>query len=176
MLQNQVRRDAPRNRPERWNLGAIGLCVLVLCSLCAAWSSAHAYTARTFAGCTPIRWATQPRVMVHINEFAGPDFFQNIINLLQLTDAIQEVHGRFNLMGGTGAWVSGFETSTDPFVFKSWFGDATPTIHVGFTNDTSAAVGGTSAMSMRTATSSRHTSSSGIRRVWLDVQRSGCAR
>lgn len=143
MLQDQVRRDAPQNRPARWTLGAIGLRVLVLCLTCAAWSPAHAYTPRTFAGCTPITWATQPRVVLHISEFAGPDFLQNIINLLQITNAIQQVHGRFNLMGGTGAWVSGFETSTDPFVFKSWFGDATPTIHVGFTNDTSAAVGGT---------------------------------
>lgn len=102
-----------------------------------------AYTPRELSGCNPITWASQPKVVLHVSEFAGPDFFQNIINLLQLTDAMNDVHEQFNLVGGTAAQVTAFETSTDPFVFQTWFNDATPIIHVGFTSSATANPGGT---------------------------------
>ncbi len=105
--------------------------------------SVSAYTPRELNGCTPITWASQPKVVLHTSEFAGPDFFQNIINLLQLTDAMNDIHEQFNLVGGTAAQVTAFELSADPFVYKTWFNDATPTIHVGFTSSATANPGGT---------------------------------
>ena len=115
------------------------LCALTL--LVASAGSAHAYTPRSLSGCTPITWATQPKVVVHVSEFAGPDLFQNLINLARLTDAMIDVHEQFNLVGATTAEVTTFEVSTDPFVYGIWFGDATPTIHVGFTSNVNAAPG-----------------------------------
>jgi hypothetical protein len=106
-------------------------------------SSANAFTPRTKNGCTPITWATQPKVVLHTAEFAGPDFFENLINLAQLTDAMNDVHEQFNLAGGTAAQVTAFELSTDPFVYQNWFGDPTPTIHVGFTSSPTANPGST---------------------------------
>ncbi|MGE0820866.1 MAG: hypothetical protein AB7G75_00370 [Candidatus Binatia bacterium] len=108
-----------------------------------ATTSVHAYTTRTQNGCNPITWASQPKVVLHTTEFAGPDFFQNLINLAQLTDAMNDIHEQFNLAGGTAAQVTGFDLSTDPFVYKTWFNDPTPTIHVGFTNNAAANPGGT---------------------------------
>ncbi len=117
--------------------------VLLLLLIIAAATSANAYTPRTLKGCTPITWATQPKVVLHTTEFAGPDFFQNLINLAQLTDAMNDIHAQFNLVGGTAAQVTSFELSTDPFVYGSWFNDPTPTIHVGFTSDTTVKPGDT---------------------------------
>jgi hypothetical protein len=120
---------------------AVTMCALTLL-VTGLGSPVYAYTPRTFAGCTPITWATQPKVVVHTNEFAGPDFFENIANLLKLTDAINDVHEQFNLAGATAAQVTAFELSADPFVYQSWFG-GDPAIHVGFTSDPTAQPGGT---------------------------------
>jgi hypothetical protein len=126
----------------RSTIGATTACALALLAT-SSFNPAHAYTPRTFAGCTPITWATQPKVVLHTSEFAGPDFFQNLANLLQLSDAMNDVHDQFNLVGATAAQVTAFEVSADPFVYTSWFGGGTPTIHVGFTSDPTAAPGAT---------------------------------
>lgn len=136
-------RNSTAIRIASLRLAVHGLGAILLLSALGTVPPAQAYTPRTFSGCTPITWATQPRVVVHVSEFAGPDLFQNIINLAQLTDAMNDVHGEFNVMGATAAWVSGFEISTDPFVYKSWFGGAIPTIHVGFTSSATANPGST---------------------------------
>lgn len=137
-LSSQRQTAAPRSP---FVLGGVALCALVL--VVASSSPAYAYTPRAFGGCLPITWAVQPKVVVHISEFAGPDLFENIANLLRLTQAMLDVHEQFNLAGATAAQVTAFESSTEPFVFQAWFGDATPTIHVGFTSDPTAAVGST---------------------------------
>jgi hypothetical protein len=106
-------------------------------------SPVNAFTPRELNGCMPITWASQPKVVLHTAEFAGPDFFENLINLAQLTDAMNDVHEQFNLVGGTAAQVTAFELSTVPFIYKTWFNDVTPTIHVGFTSSATANPGGT---------------------------------
>ena len=118
------------------------LAVLALTAVAFFSVPVSAFTPRTLNGCTPITWASQPKVVLHITEFAGPDFFENLINLAQLTDAMNDVHEQFNLAGGTAAQVTAFEVSTDPFVYKSWFGGTDPTIHVGFTSSATANPGG----------------------------------
>ena len=100
-------------------------------------NAANAFTPRTLNGCTPITWASQPKVVLHTTEFLGAD----LVDLLQLTDAMRDVHKQFNLVGGTAAQVTVLETSADPFVFQSWFNDPTPTIHVGFTSSATANIG-----------------------------------
>ena len=128
-------------RFRRWSAfgSAVG-CALTLLATSLN-SPAYAYTPRSLSGCTPITWVTQPKVVVHVSEFAGPDLIQNLINLLQLTDAMNDVHEQFNLVGATAAQVTAFEVSTDPFVYGTWSGGAPPTIHMGFTSNVSAAPG-----------------------------------
>ncbi|HET8935883.1 MAG TPA: hypothetical protein VFN67_20690 [Polyangiales bacterium] len=113
---------------------------LTLAVLLSAAAPAAAYTARTQAGCTPITFASTPQVVLHTAEMSGFDF----VTTLQLLDAIVDVHNQFNAVGGTTAAVASTITlSTNPFVFKQWFNDPTPTIHVGFTSSASADPGAT---------------------------------
>ena len=113
---------------------------LALALLLSAAGPAAAYTARTQSGCTPITFASTPTVVLHTAEMSGFDF----ATTLQLLDAIADVHRQFNAVGGTSAAVaSTVSLSTDPFVFKQWFNDPTPTIHVGFTSSPTADPGAT---------------------------------
>ena len=102
-------------------------------------NTSQAYTARTFNGCTPITFDTPPNVVLHTSEMDG----FNIISSLQLLDAMTDIHDQFNEIGGISTSISTFTLSTDPFIYKTWFNDATPTIHVGFTSNASAAPGST---------------------------------
>jgi hypothetical protein len=100
---------------------------------------AHAYTPRALGGCAEIAWDVQPDVVLHTSEAVGVDF----VELLQLVDAMIELHDAVGDVGASSAGIRNFTTSTEPFVYQSWFGDAYPTIHVGFTSDPSAAIGST---------------------------------
>lgn len=51
---------------------------------------------------------------------------------VRMNNAIGQVVQQFNETGGTTAAVSRVETSSEPFKYQKWFGDTTPTIHVGF--------------------------------------------
>ena len=55
---------------------------------------------------------------------------------LTMLDAIYDVHNQSNEVGATAARVNGsltnYSVSTEPFEFGQWYGDTTPTIHVGF--------------------------------------------
>ena len=110
--------------------GGVGLFLSFLAA-----SPAAAYTARTKSGCTPITFASPPDVVVHTAEMSGFD----LATTLQMLDAVVEIHEQLNAVGGTSAAIASVSLSTDPFVYQSWFGSATPTIHVGFRSDPGAA-------------------------------------
>lgn len=101
--------------------------------------TAQAYTPRAVNGCPEIRWASAPEVVLHTSELGGVDFFE----LLQLTDAMLEAHDELGAVGGSWARVTGTTSSATAFNFGTWFGDAAPKIHVGMTDDPTAAIGTT---------------------------------
>jgi hypothetical protein len=117
-----------------------GAATFLLTASLVATNHAAAYTTRLFQGCDPITWTSAPRVVLHVAELS-PSF--TLAQSFQLIDAMEDIHAQFNQVGATSAQVTSFELSSDPFVFKSWFNDAVPTIHVGFTSNASAALGGT---------------------------------
>jgi hypothetical protein len=102
-------------------------------------ADALAYTPRAFGGCPEITWDVQPDVVLHTSEAAGVDF----VELLQLVDAMIELHDAVGGVGASSAGVRNLSTSTDPFVYQAWYGDAYPTIHVGFTPDSADPIGST---------------------------------
>ncbi len=102
-------------------------------------TSAMAYSPRAQSGCDPITFAEPPRVVLHSTEMVG----FNLVEFLQVLAAMEDVHASFDAMGGTWAQVVDFEVVSDPFVFRTWYGDPQPTIHVGFTSDPTANPGGT---------------------------------
>lgn len=100
-------------------------------------SLGHAYTKRALSGCSEISFAQPPHVVLHTSEMGGIDF----IEALKVMDALADAHAQID-GAGINISIASSSLSSDPFVFKSWFYDAQPTIHVGFTDDTSKAPGG----------------------------------
>lgn len=82
------------------------------------------------AGCAAYTWKTPPRIVVHQAEFASGG--GGLPDAVRMNNAIGQVVQQFNETGGTTAAVSRVETSSEPFKYQKWFGDTTPTIHVGF--------------------------------------------
>ena len=85
------------------------------------------------SGCSDYTWFSTPKLVIHDGEFeaGGGD----ILDVTRMHMAIDAVLDQFNLMGATSAAVSPLQFSDEPFEFQSWYFDATPTIHVGFTTD-----------------------------------------
>jgi len=82
------------------------------------------------------RWDSPPKVVVHDQEFL--DGGGDALTQAQMLIAINHVVDQFNQVGATSARVTSSESSADPFQFQAWYGDPTPTIHVGFTSDFAA--------------------------------------
>ena len=119
-----------RNNTVAQRIGAVfgAVTVAALAAAVAAPTGASAYTLQTTANCTQLTWSAPPQVVIHTGEFRG-----NFIELVQLVDAITDVNDQFNLAGATSARVINVPTVTDPFTFGTWYNDAVPTVHVGFT-------------------------------------------
>lgn len=73
-------------------------------------------------------------VVVHISEMDGFDLAQTF----QALDAFVDVHAVVSAIADTSLEITSVRLSSEPFTFKDWYGDVSPTIRVGF-NDTVAA-------------------------------------
>jgi hypothetical protein len=109
---------------------------------------AGAYTPKTPGACSQIKFPTSlirpplvplgllinqtdVRVVLHVAELPGG---VSNADLPQITDAIAAVNAQVNQAGATSITVQAVETTTEPFVYQTWFGDTKPTIHIGFVN------------------------------------------
>jgi hypothetical protein len=81
-------------------------------------------------------WDSPPRLVVHTGEFLNDVRSTNpALDEVYLLDAANDIVNQFNSTGGTSAKITSVTASSEPFTFEHWFNDATPTIHVGFTNN-----------------------------------------
>lgn len=132
--QEECQMTSLRSAARRWFMrAAIGVATVTAAAL-AVPSTAHAYslqTAGTTCGGTgqPAVKFAKPTVkmVVHYGESQTALF-----GVLQLLDAVNEVNGQFNLMGGTAARVTSVQATSDPFTWDTPYKDTEPTIHVGF--------------------------------------------
>jgi hypothetical protein len=113
---------------NRWRTAVVAVTAAAL-ALAAFPQPAQAYTLQTTANCASRTWSGPPEIVIHYGGFQG-----NFIELLQLIDAVQDVNDQFNLVGATTAEVTTITSLNDTFTFGSWFGNASPTIHLGFTS------------------------------------------
>ena len=83
--------------------------------------------------CADYKWASPPRIVVHVSEFFddGGSFGDSLKSLV----AINEVVDAFNDSGGTSASVTRVDTTNDPFNYGARPTDPVPTIHFGWTNN-----------------------------------------
>lgn len=86
--------------------------------------------------CADYKWASPPRIVVHVSEFFddGGSFGDSLKSLV----AINEVVDAFNDSGGTSASVTRVDTTNDPFNYGARPTDPVPTIHFGWTNNIAA--------------------------------------
>ena len=137
----ETNRSGQAGAALRWDgVGrALGIAssVMVLAALLA--TPAAAYMTREAGGCDPITFAAPPRVVVHAPGMEGFD----PASMLQFLLALTEIHQSLDDVGASSASVAGLESSSEPLVYGTWFGDAEPTIHVGFTSSSAAAQGST---------------------------------
>ena len=110
---------------------SLGLTPLALAALSSpdakAWDPLHPDAACTGGGA---HFSGPPRVVIHTAEMQGFDLAQTF----QVLAAIVDIHEVVNAVAATSMEVTSTSLSTDPFTFKSWYGDTTPTIHVGFSS------------------------------------------
>jgi hypothetical protein len=85
-------------------------------------------------GCD-FHWASAPRLLIH-DEGLGAD----PAAAAEMRQAVEDVVDEFNRVGGVSTSVTSVATSSDPFVYQTWDGVATPTIHIGFVDDLAATV------------------------------------
>jgi hypothetical protein len=97
--------------------------------------------AKTGVQCSPAKFSSSSvKVVIHLGESKASSADQTAI-----TDAITFVNSEIGNVGGSTAYVSSTTTTSDPFTFKNWFGDTTPTIHVGFDGTLADDIGGETA-------------------------------
>ena len=114
-------------------MGGIGRVVAGVVALAApvvvAGSTAEAFERMKTTSCTVGMEFETPDVelVVHVGELDG-----TASDEADMVAAIGDVVDQFNLTGGTPAEVATVTTTTDPFVFGTWFNETSPTIHVGF--------------------------------------------
>jgi hypothetical protein len=126
---------------RRWLQGA--LCTgLVLTGTVAIAQPAQAYRTLQVGNCNQVTWVSNPEIVVHLGEFwagggSDPDDFNAMF------EATYDVRSQFNLVGGTSAraYEAYINVSVSPFQAGAWFNDPVPTIHVGFTNDSTDTLG-----------------------------------
>jgi hypothetical protein len=98
-------------------------------------------------------WPSPPRIVVHTSEFLAGEGSAGAQALPAMEQAIKDVVAQFNrTIEGTSVLVTGVTTSTEPFRYKDWFYDTTPTIHVGFTSNIAADLNGEQAGGVTTLT------------------------
>ena len=111
-------------KPRRLGL-RIGVCAALATTTLV--HPASGYTLSTTWGCSSVSWsAPTVNVVVHTAEF-GSDLDQ----LGAMLHAVSAVHHQVNVVGASSAHLTQTST-TAPFTYRSWYGDRTPTIHVGF--------------------------------------------
>ncbi len=98
---------------------------------------AEAYEPRAVNNCAAIHWPSSPEVVLHTSEMAGFTAQAEA----DMRQAMRDIHGVFNEVRGTTAEVTAMSSSSAPFVWRTWFNDASPTIHVGWTSDPNEAIG-----------------------------------
>ncbi len=107
--------------------------------LCLDIAEAQAYEPRAVGGCSEIRFDESPEVLIHIEDLNGFD----LITAADMIGAIVDIDDEFNQIGGTSISTDPVQVTLDPFTFQSWIGGS-PAIHIGFTDDPTAAIGVTS--------------------------------
>lgn len=86
--------------------------------------------------CTPMKFssASTVRVIVHTAESKA-----TTAQINEVVDAIEAVSDTIGAGGGSTAKVTSVTTSTTPFTYQTFYGDTTPTVHVGFAGNRPAA-------------------------------------
>ena len=116
---------------------------LVVAGIVATAAPASAYNLTTLTGasgvqCSPGKFSSgNVTVVLHLGESRAGTADQTAIN-----DAVYWVNSEIGFVGGSTAYIGSMTTTYDPFTFGSWFGDTTPTIHVGFSSSLGEEIGG----------------------------------
>lgn len=113
----------------RWLSRAVVCLGLVLAGIVVATAPARAYVRETTSNCPNGVQFSGPsvRVVLHVGNMGGspsPAF--------AVAAAMIRVHNQFNPAGGTTARINQFTTDSSALTYGTWYGDTTPTIHVGF--------------------------------------------
>jgi hypothetical protein len=126
---------------RRWLLGVLCTGLASVGSVAIA-QPVQAYTPTQIGNCNEVTWASNPEVVVHLSEFwAGGG--SDADDFTAMFEATYDVRTQFNLVGATSARANEayINVSISPFEAGTWFNDAVPTIHVGFTDDSADTLG-----------------------------------
>ncbi len=97
---------------------------------------AAAYTTQTAGVCTSMTWESPPQYIVQSTEFwTGGGTLDDLSGLFQ---ALYDVNVQLNQIGRSSAEVllTGYvNIDISAFEFGTWYNDAVPTLHIGFTSD-----------------------------------------
>lgn len=118
-------------------LSALALAPVVASTFTLSAPAAHAYNPMTAGNCSVVTWPSNPRVILHVLELDG--FTADSEDAM--LQAMEDIHAQIGAVGGSSAAITGFTLSPLPFTFRTAYNDPVPTIHVGFTNNTSEADG-----------------------------------
>ena len=120
---------------RRWRrLYAVLFAGVVVAATLVSPQAGSAYTLATRPNCASISWESPPQYVVHLPEFfdGGGDYD----DLAALYQAIYDVSVQLNGVGGSSAEVlfTGNQAHPAPFDYGTWYNDAAPTLHIGFTS------------------------------------------
>jgi len=132
----------PNHIRLRTAIAATAAVTAVVTAATAAPAGAYNLTTLTAAStgkqCSPAKFSNASvKVVLHLGESQASTAVQD-----DITDAVTYINSEIGLVGGSQAYISSTTTTTDAFTFRNWFGDTTPTIHVGFDNSLGGDIGG----------------------------------
>ncbi len=107
-------------------LAAAGAC-LAVASPAKAWDPASPDASCTAGGKA---FSGPPAVVVHTAEIDG----FGLAEFFQMLQAISDIHDVVGDVADTSLAITSSSFSSDPFTYQTWYGDTTPTIHVGFSS------------------------------------------
>jgi hypothetical protein len=156
-----------------WWLVAAGSALAAAVALAAPASAYQLQDATDTSGnvlCTPKKFASgaAARVIVHTAESQATTSQINAV-----VDAIEDVSATIGKVGGSTANVTSVTTSTTPFTFQNFYGDTTPTIHIGFAGNRPASELGNTTYGTTNTSSCTYNESQIVLRDFNSVSGSG---